>query len=161
MDPEFSKVLSSAPVKKRPRKRNFKDVEIEAKNGSLGLGHDHGMLSPCSTEQPPHYWCSPHMYWCYPPQYETAAAVLNWCYMGWQPHGPNKWKVFWAIIALTKISIRAKRSISHVFSLLIVPNPFFVHCPHKGGINWAKAPAKAALTSIYGFCHCFLRMEKK
>ena len=32
----------SVPVKKRPRKRNFKDVEIEAKNGDLGLGHGHG-----------------------------------------------------------------------------------------------------------------------
>ena len=40
MDPEFSKVLSSAPVKKRPGKGNFKNVEIEAKNGRLG--HDHG-----------------------------------------------------------------------------------------------------------------------
>ena len=37
MDPEFSKVLLSAPIKKRPRKRNFKDVEIEA-----NLGHSHG-----------------------------------------------------------------------------------------------------------------------
>ena len=40
MDPEFSKVLLSAPVKKQPRKINFKDVEIEAKN--FGLGHGHG-----------------------------------------------------------------------------------------------------------------------
>ena len=31
MDPKFRKVLLSAYVKKRPRKRNFKDVEIEAK----------------------------------------------------------------------------------------------------------------------------------
>ena len=28
---------------------------------------------------------------------------------------------------LTKISVRAKRSISRVFSLFIVPSPFFVH----------------------------------
>ena len=40
---------------------------------------------------------------------------------------------------LTKISIRAKRSISRVFSLLIVPSPFFVHCPYKGRINRAES----------------------
>ena len=40
-----------------------------------------------------------------------------------------------AIYCLTKISIRAKRSISRVFSLFIVPSPFFVHCPYKGRIN--------------------------
>ena len=39
---------------------------------------------------------------------------------------------------LTKISIRAKRSISCVFSLFIVPSPFFVHCPYKGRINRAE-----------------------
>ena len=32
---------------------------------------------------------------------------------------------------LTKISIRAKRSISHVFFLLIVPSPCFVHYSAK------------------------------
>ena len=42
MNPKFSKVLLSALVKKRHRKRNFKDVEIEAKNGDLGLGHGRG-----------------------------------------------------------------------------------------------------------------------
>ena len=36
---------------------------------------------------------------------------------------------------LTKISIRAKRSISRVFSLFIVPCPFFVHCPYLLFIN--------------------------
>ena len=40
---------------------------------------------------------------------------------------------------LTKISIRAKRSISRVFSLFIVPIPFFVHCPCKGRINRAES----------------------
>ena len=38
---------------------------------------------------------------------------------------------------LTKISIRAKRSISRVFSSFIVPSPFFVHCPYKGRVNQA------------------------
>ena len=40
---------------------------------------------------------------------------------------------------LTKISIRAKRSISRVFSMFIVPSPFFVHCPYKGRINRAES----------------------
>ena len=40
--------------------------------------------------------------------------------------------------SLTKISIRANRSISRVLSLFIVPSPFFVHCPYKGRINRAK-----------------------
>ena len=40
---------------------------------------------------------------------------------------------------LTKISIRTKRSISGVFSLFIVPSPFFVHCPYKGRINRAES----------------------
>ena len=40
---------------------------------------------------------------------------------------------------LTKISIRAKRSISRVFSLFIVPSAFFVHCPYKGRINRAES----------------------
>ena len=40
---------------------------------------------------------------------------------------------------LTKISIRAKRSISRVFSLFIVPSPFLVHCPYKGRINRAES----------------------
>ena len=40
---------------------------------------------------------------------------------------------------LTKISIRAKRSISRIFSLFIVPSPFFVHCPYKGRINRAES----------------------
>ena len=43
------------------------------------------------------------------------------------------------IYCLTKISIRAKRSISRVFSLFIVPSPFFVHCPYKGRINRAES----------------------
>ena len=55
------------------------------------------------------------------------------------------------LYCLTKISTRAKRSISRVFSLFIVPSPFFVHCPYKRRINRAKA----VLTAIYGFCHCF------
>ena len=40
---------------------------------------------------------------------------------------------------LTKISMREKRSISRVFSLFIVPSPFFVHCPYKGRINRAES----------------------
>ena len=40
---------------------------------------------------------------------------------------------------LTKISIWAKRSISRVFSLFIVPSPFFVHCLYKGHINRAES----------------------
>ena len=40
---------------------------------------------------------------------------------------------------LTKISMRAKRSISRVFSLFIVPSPFSVHCPYKGRINRAES----------------------
>ena len=43
------------------------------------------------------------------------------------------------LYCLTKISIRAKRSISRVFSLFIVPSPFFVHCPYKGRINRAES----------------------
>ena len=54
-------------------------------------------------------------------------------------------------VSITKISVRAKRSISRVFSLFIVPSPFFVHCPYKDSINLAKA----VLTVIFGFCHCF------
>ena len=38
----------------------------------------------------------------------------------------------------TKISVRAKCSISRIFSLFIVPSPFFVHCPYKGRINRAE-----------------------
>ena len=41
--------------------------------------------------------------------------------------------------SLTKISIRAKRSISRVFSLFIVPGPFSVHCPYKSRINRAES----------------------
>ena len=44
-----------------------------------------------------------------------------------------------AVYCLTKISIRAKRSISRVFSLFIVPSLFFVHCPYKGCINRTKS----------------------
>ena len=47
-------------------------------------------------------------------------------------------KVF-HVYCLTKISIRAKRSISRVFSLFIVLSPFFVHCPYKGRINRAES----------------------
>ena len=39
----------------------------------------------------------------------------------------------------TKISIRAKRLISRVFSLFIVPSPFFVHCPYKGRSSQAES----------------------
>ena len=52
---------------------------------------------------------------------------------------------------MTKISIRAKRSISRIFSLFIVPSPFFVHCPYKGRINWAKAVLNVILASITVF----------
>ena len=40
---------------------------------------------------------------------------------------------------LTKISILAKRSISRVFSLFIVPSPFFVHCSYKGRTKRAES----------------------
>ena len=51
-----------------------------------------------------------------------------------------KGEVTWnAAFLHAKISIRAKRSISRVFSLFIVPSPFFVHCPHKGRINRAES----------------------
>ena len=43
------------------------------------------------------------------------------------------------LYCLTKISIRAKRSISRVLSLFIVPSPFFVHYPYKGRINRAES----------------------
>ena len=55
---------------------------------------------------------------------------------------------------LTKISIRATRSISRVFSLFIVPRPFFVHCPYKGRINRAES-VLTGLKPYFGFCHCF------
>ena len=48
---------------------------------------------------------------------------------------------------LTKTSIWAKRSISCVFSLFIVPSPFFVHCPYKGRINQAES----ILTAPFGW----------
>ena len=48
-------------------------------------------------------------------------------------------KVKFLFYCLTKISIRAKHSISLVFSLFIVPSPFFVHCPYKGRINRAES----------------------
>ena len=51
----------------------------------------------------------------------------------------RKWSFVCSIIAWQKISIRAKRSISPVFSLFIVPSPFFVHCPYKGRINRAES----------------------
>ena len=43
----------------------------------------------------------------------------------------NFWNlaVFLNLYCLTKISIRAKRSISRVFSLFIVPSPFFCTLP--------------------------------
>ena len=41
----------------------------------------------------------------------------------------NVW-IVWRHYYLTKISIRAKRSISCVFSLFIVPSPFFVQRPY-------------------------------
>ena len=37
---------------------------------------------------------------------------------------------------LAKISIRAKSSISRVFTLFIVPSPFFVHCPYYLLTDW-------------------------
>ena len=48
-------------------------------------------------------------------------------------------RIYTGDYCLTKISIQAKRSISHLFSLFIVPNPFFVHCPYKGRINRAES----------------------
>ena len=65
--------------------------------------------------------------------------------------GNNKERSYTQDYCLTKISIPAKHLISRVFSLFIVPSLFFVHCSDKGRINRAKA----VLTSIYGFCHCF------
>ena len=58
---------------------------------------------------------------------------------------------------LTKISIRAKRSISRVFSLFIVPSPFFVHCPCKGCINGDKSRINLDLWLLSRF----LRMKTK
>ena len=51
---------------------------------------------------------------------------------------------------LTKISIRAKRSISRVFFLFIGPSPLFVHYPYKGRIN-----------RDFWLLSLFLRMQKK
>ena len=67
------------------------------------------------------------------------------------------------IYCLTKISIRAKRSISRVFSLFIVPSPFFVHCPYKGRINRAKSILTGCNRINRDFCllSLLLRMEKK
>ena len=48
-------------------------------------------------------------------------------------------RIYTGDYCLTKISIRTKRSISRVFSLFIVPSPFFVHCPYKGCINRAES----------------------
>ena len=45
---------------------------------------------------------------------------------------------------LTKISIRAKRSISRVFSLFIVPSPFFVYCLTKISIR-----AKRSISRVF------------
>ena len=56
-----------------------------------------------------------------------------------------------AYYCVTKISVRAKRSISSVFSLFIVPSSFFVHCLYKIRINRVKA----VFTENYGFCHFF------
>ena len=53
---------------------------------------------------------------------------------------------------LTKISVRAERSISLVFSLFIVPSPFFVHCPYKGRINRAES----VLTGLKPYQRLFL-----
>ena len=50
-----------------------------------------------------------------------------------QSHRPTQSCIY--NYCLTKISIQAKRSIYRVFSLFIVPSPFFVHCPYKGRIN--------------------------
>ena len=55
------------------------------------------------------------------------------------PNNEEVMKFYNLIYCLTKISIRAKRSISRVFSLFIVPSPFFVHCPYKGRINRAES----------------------
>ena len=44
---------------------------------------------------------------------------------------------------LTKISVRANRSISRVFSLLIVSSQLFVHCPYKGRTNQAQVVLRA------------------
>ena len=52
-------------------------------------------------------------------------------------YGPRA-QLIRAYCCLTKLSVRAKRSISHVFSMFIVPSPFFVHYPYKGRINQAK-----------------------
>ena len=66
-------------------------------------------------------------------------AVLNVCakYVPVWGKGGNG-RVITGTYCLTKISIRAKRSISRVFSLFIVPSPFFVHCLYKDHINRAE-----------------------
>ena len=57
--------------------------------------------------------------------------ISNWAHQWKMQFNPD-------VYCLTKISTRAKRSISRVFSLFIVPSPFFVHCPYKGRINRAE-----------------------
>ena len=67
------------------------------------------------------------------------------------------------LYCLTKISIRAKRSIFRVYSLFIVPSPFFVHCPYKGRINWAESVLTGLkrINRDFWLLSLLLRMEKK
>ena len=56
-----------------------------------------------------------------------------------QDDGLKKTKICKRGYCLTKISIRARRSISRVFSLFIVPSPFFVIAPTKAVLTELKA----------------------
>ena len=66
--------------------------------------------------------------------------------------------------------MRAKPSISRVFSLFIVPSPFFVHCQYKGRIIRAKGvltglrlyqPGYSRINLDLWLLSLFLRMEGK
>ena len=76
---------------------------------------------------------------------------------------PQSYQVLTRFYCLTRISIRAKRSISRVFSFFIVPSPFFVHCPYKGRINRAKfiLIGLKRINRDFWLLSLFLRMEKK
>ena len=61
---------------------------------------------------------------------------------------------------LTKISIRAKHSICRFFYFFIFPSPFFVNCPYKGRINWAKGALNGIKPQFMAFITVFKNGEK-
>ena len=63
----------------------------------------------------------------------VTAAVMMMC-MWTSSHAP----LYICTYCLTKISMRAKRSISRVFSLFIVPSPFLYIARTKGRIDRAE-----------------------